>query len=412
MDGMGHPLLAETTAILSRLVAFNTEPIFSNRDLVRWVADYLASHGINCKIKTTHTPPPHATPADDNAANGIAKDTLHTVIGPAVDGGVVLSGHTDVVNATAQVWQSSPFGLVEKGGRLYARGSCDMKGFIACVLAQVPRFAAADLKRPLHIALSRDEEIGSVGMPDMLALIGESGLTPAAAVVGEPTEMAVVAGHKAGYEVRTRFSGVAAHSAIPQAGCSATVPAAQFAVFLDTLTREFAAAPVAGTLFDPPHGIINVGRLQGGVAFNIVAEACEVFWHYRPLPEDDHRAVYQRIVDYAEREFLPAMQASGHAGVGIRHDVAAYYDGLPVDAQSPAVRLASELLDVNSFSVAPYGADAGAFYHAGIPAVLVGPGSIAQAHKPDEFIAISELEKCLAFLDRLTARQCQPNGVA
>lgn len=373
-------------SLLAELVAFNTESSRSNLALVRRAESVLSDVGA-------------ATAVKKNAAGD--KASLFATIGPAVSGGVVLSGHSDVVDALKQTWRSPPFELTEADGRLHARGACDMKGFVACALAQAPAFAAAKLKRPLHVALSRDEEIGSIGMPDMLAMIAQTGLSPAAAIVGEPTRMRVVSGHKAGYEMRTTFTGVAAHSSLPAAGASAIVPAARFAVFLAALSESMARTPAAGSPFEPPHGIINVGIVRGGSARNIVADHCEVQWHYRPLPEDDAAGVVAQAERYCEEELLPMMRVNGHAAE-IKTITDAYYPGLAPRPGGSAVRLAQTLLDDDSPpAVAPYGADAGYFQQAGIPAVLVGPGDIAQAHKPDEFIAVSELERCLRFLDAL-----------
>ena len=384
---MSHPLLSNTVSLLTTLTSFNTESELSNLELVRHVDGYLRDAGIKTTIKK-----------DDSGD----KASLLAVMGPANDGGVVLSGHTDVVSVRGQHWQTPPFELSEKDGRLHARGACDMKGFIACVLAQAPAFAAATLKKPALIALSRDEEIGSVGMPDMLALIRESGLSPAAAVVGEPTRMRVVAGHKSGFEMRTIFTGIAAHSSTPDDGVSATVPAARFVVFLADLSARMAATPTVESPFNPPYGIINIGIIRGGNARNIIADRCEVQWHYRPLPQDDAAAVVAEAQRHAEKVLLPMMRGGGHpAKVETVTDAA--YPGLLPQPQSAAVLLAQQLLGEDGFSVAPYGADAGYFQQAGIPAVIVGPGDIAQAHKPDEFIAVDELERCLHFLDKLLA---------
>lgn len=385
---MPHPLLPQTISLLSRLASHNTQTARPNLELVEEVRAYLRQQELEAEVAL-----------DDSGQ----KATLLCTIGPKVDGGVVLSGHTDVVDALGQTWQSPPFELVERDNRLYARGACDMKGFIACVLAQAPAFAAARLKAPVHIALSRDEEIGSVGMPQMLEMIRASALAPMAAIVGEPTEMKIVAGHKAGYEMLTIFHGVAAHSSMPRAGTSATVPAARFAVFLAELSDEMSRAPAAGSPFEPPHGIINVGILRGGTGKNIVADRCVVDWHYRPLPGDDVEQVIGRARRYAMDTLLPQMRAGGHPAE-IEFLTESSYPGLLPQEDSPALQLARQLTGERDYGVAPFGADSGYFQEAGIPAVLLGPGSIAQAHKPDEYIEIAQLSQCLDFLDALRAR--------
>lgn len=386
---MPHSLLPQAITLLTQLTAHNTESSRPNLQLVSEVETYLRGHNLPVQVALDETR---------------QKATLLCTIGPAVNDGVVLSGHTDVVDALGQTWQTPPFELTQKDdGCLYARGACDMKGFIACVLAAAPAFAAANLARPVHIALSRDEEIGSVGMPQMLDLLRESGLKPAAAVVGEPTEMKIIAGHKAGHEMVTIFHGAEAHSSMPSAGSSATVPAARFAVFLDELSQEMAAQPVAGSLFNPPHGSINVGIVHGGTAKNIIAGKCMVDWHYRSLPGEDASVVVERARRFAMEELLPQMRAGGHKAE-IEFIEESNYPGLQPLPDSPALKLVQELLGQEEYGVVPFGADSGHFQQGGIPAVLVGPGSIRQAHKPDEFVAIAQLEACLGFLDSLRQR--------
>lgn len=382
---MSHPLLAASIAILSDLVSYNTRSDLSNIELVEWIANYLDSHDI--KSSTLY-----------NEEGD--KLTLLANIGPEVEGGVVLSGHTDVVDALNQTWQTDPFTLSKTDDALFARGACDMKGFIACVLAQAPTFAQAKIKLPIHIALSRDEEIGCIGVDDVLKLMSNKNVKPSMAIVGEPTNMGIVAGHKAGYEAVTTFQGVAAHSAMPAKGYNANLPAAQFCLFIDQLSESMAANPHPDTLFDPPHGVINIGIIEGGSGINIVAGKCTVSWHYRPLPDEDGEAVMQQITDHLQQKLLPMMQKSGHP-VAITTKVKGAYPGLVPDVQSPAFLLAQKLTGQTDYSVAPFGADAGHFQQAGIPSIIVGPGSIEQAHKPDEFIKISEMENCLLFLDKL-----------
>ncbi len=383
---MAHPLLSQTISLLSQLTAHNTVSSLSNVQLVQEVEQYLSAQNLN------------ATVALDESGE---KASLLCTIGPAVDGGVVLSGHTDVVDALGQTWSTpSPFTLTERDGRLHARGACDMKGFIACVLAAAPTFAAATLKKPIHIALSRDEEIGSVGMPQMLDMIREGGNTPAAAIVGEPTKMQIIAGHKAGYEMLTIFKGVAAHSSMPTVGSSATVPAARFAVFLDELSKEMAQSPDLESPFVPPYGLINVGIIQGGTGKNIVADKCIVDWHYRPLPQDNPEEIVERARRYAYDVLLPQMQEHGHPAE-IDFIQESFYPGLLPQKDSPALQLVQTLLQKQQYDVAPFGADSGFFQQAGISAVLVGPGNIEQAHKPDEYIEIEQLSQCLHFLDDL-----------
>lgn len=382
---MTHPLLPAAIDLLSRLTSHNTESSRPNLQLVEEVRAYLQSHRLESTVAL-----------DDTGQ----KASLLCTIGPQADGGVVLSGHTDVVDALGQRWQTPPFDLTEKNGRLHARGACDMKGYIACVLAAAPQFAAAAIARPVHIALSRDEEIGSVGMPQMLDMIKDGGMRPAIALVGEPTEMRIIAGHKAGHEMLTEFTGSEAHSSMPAAGTSATVPAARFVDFLARLSDDMAQQPVPGSPFNPPHGSINIGIIRGGTAKNIIAGKCVVDWHYRSLPDEDAEDIIGRARRYAMEELLPQMRAAGHpADIAFMEESS--YPGLSPSADSPAVQLAQQLLGEDGFGVVSFGADSGHFQQDGIPAVLVGPGSINQAHKPDEFIEIDQLDKCLHYLDTL-----------
>ena len=270
-------------------------------------------------------------------------------------GRAICPDNTDVVDALGQKWQTAPFEMSEKDGKLYGRGSCDMKGFIACVLASLPDFLAADLHLPVHVALSRDEELGSIGMKDMLALIKESQHRPAVAIVGEPTRMAVVAGHKAGCEMRTVFTGYEAHSSMPDAGVSAVLYAARFVVFLEQLSARMAASPLAGSLFSPPYGTINTGILRGGTALNIIAGSCEVMWHYRPLPTDNADTVLQEVEKYLYEELLQQMRASGHPAE-INNEIIARYPGLSPSPDSPAVMLAQTLSGISDYAVVPFGA--------------------------------------------------------
>ena len=377
------PHLRQAVALLGDLIAIDTSQPRPTLPLIKLAVKKLRSAGASCRVSSG------------------AKGAIFATIGPLrAPGGVILSAHADVVETRGQKWKTPPFVMTRDGDRLYGRGACDMKGFIACVLAMAPMFGAAKLRRPLHFALSSDEEIGSVGMPDVLKLMRESGAKPALAIVGEPTRMTPVAGHKAGFEMKTIFRGVAAHSATPDQGVSAVAEAARFAVFLEELTARMAREKNPDSPFHPPHGIINAGVIRGGVARNIIAGECELEWHYRPLPEDDSRKILTEVEAYLD-DAQERMRRGGHSSAQVENRTESSYPGLRVDEDSPALSLARRLLGRDDWDTAPYGADAGYFQKAGIPAALAGPGDIAQAHKPDEYIESSELEKCLDFLDAL-----------
>ena len=379
------PRLRQAISLLGELVAFDTSQPRPTLPLIKLAVKKLRAAGASCRVSSG------------------AKGAIFATIGPLrAAGGVILSAHADVVDARGQKWKTPPFVMTRDGDRLYGRGTCDMKGFIACALAAAPMFGEAKLKRPLHFALSSDEEIGSVGMPDLLKLMRESGAKPALAIVGEPTRMIPVAGHKAGFEMKTIFRGVAAHSATPDQGVSAVAEAARFAVFLEELTARMAREKNPDSPFHPPHGVINAGLIRGGTARNIIAGECELEWHYRPLPEDDSGKILAEVEAYLEAA-QERMRGGGHASARVENLKESSYPGLRVEEDSPALALARRLLGRDDWTTAPYGADAGYFQAAGIPAALAGPGDIAQAHKPDEYIESSELEKCLEFLDALRA---------
>ena len=378
-------LLAQTRAILADLVAFESVTETSNLDIVRYIEARLARLGIESELTF------------DGARE---KANLCATFGRDGDGGVALSGHTDVVPAGVG-WSAPPFRLTEKDGKLFARGAADMKGFIACALACAPAFAAARLRRPIHLALSFDEESRSAGAPILVAAMRQK-RAPAAAIVGEPTMMKIVAGHKAGFEATTDFFGVAAHASDPRAGVNAAFFAARFVCEIEAMALECARRPRPRSDFEPPYSTLSVGVVVGGVARNMLPQTCEVAWEYRPLPDEDAAAAVARIEKIVAR--LDGEMRAQNPRAGAKNRFIDSYPGLPFEPDSPALRLARELLPEGGCEVVAYGADAGCFHRGGIPAVLAGPGDIAQAHKPDEFVAVAQLAECLDFLSRLQAR--------
>ena len=378
-------LLAQTRAILADLVAFESVTETSNLDIVRYIEARLARLGIESELTF------------DGARE---KANLCATFGRDGDGGVALSGHTDVVPAGVG-WSAPPFRLTEKDGKLFARGAADMKGFIACALACAPAFAAARLRRPIHLALSFDEESRSAGAPILVAAMRQK-RAPAAAIVGEPTMMKIVAGHKAGFEATTDFFGVAAHASDPRAGVNAAFFAARFVCEIEAMALECARRPRPQSDFEPPYSTLSVGVVAGGVARNMLPQTCEVAWEYRPLPDEDAAAAVARIEKIVAR--LDGEMRAQNPRAGAKNRFIDSYPGLPFEPDSPALRLARELLPEGGCEVVAYGADAGCFHRGGIPAVLAGPGDIAQAHKPDEFVAVAQLAECLDFMSRLQAR--------
>lgn len=383
--------LAETKEILSRLVAFESVSGRPNLDIVDYISSYLAGFGIASSISCDET---------GERAN------LYATIGPEVDGGVVLNGHTDVVPVTGQSWTSDPFILAERNGRLYGRGAVDMKGFLACMLAMVPRFQAHDLSRPIHVSFCFDEEIGGFGAPILVGDILSKPMQPRAAIVGEPTSLGLVSGHKAGLELRTEIIGFEAHASNPAKGANAIEAAGLMVARIVKTGRRMAATPVEGSLFDPPYSTVNVGKIGGGAARNITAGSCGFDWEIRPLPGVDPYAILAEITTFAEAVLLPPMQSVAQQAQ-IVTVVEADVPALMADENSEAVCLIRALTGTNSSSVVAFGTDGGHFERGGISTVIYGPGSIDQAHKPDEFIEVSQIEQCLGFLQKLAEHQAR-----
>jgi acetylornithine deacetylase len=374
-------------AILERLVGFDTVSAKSNLDLVGWVADYLDGFGIEAALTRN---------AEGTKAN------LYATLGPAGRGGIILSGHTDVVPVAGQAWTSDPFRLEARGERLYGRGSADMKGFIALVLALVPQALAAPLQIPLHIALSYDEEVGCLGVPALIRGLPEGAARPLLAIIGEPSGMQVANAHKGIHFLRTRLTGHEAHSSMPERGVNAIAAAAEIIVEIGRLAAQCRAAAGADSRFDPPYTSFNIGRIAGGEAVNIIARDCAFDWEFRPVPGEDAAALRRRIDDFVSADLLPRMRAQ-YPGAAVETETMALVPPLVPDPGSPAEVLARHLTGANDTTTIAFATEAGLFQAAGIPAVICGPGSIEVAHQPDEFITREELAAGRTFLDRLLA---------
>lgn len=326
---------------------------------------------------------------------------LFATIGPDVDGGIILSGHTDVVPVEGQDWSADPFLMREHDGKLHGRGTCDMKGFIACALAIAPKFAAAELKKPLHFAFTYDEEIGCLGAKVMLkALREESPCRPAICIVGEPTGMKVIEGHKGCCETTTRFGGLEGHGSMPSAGVNAVEYAARYINELLAIGEDLKPRAPVDSRFEPPWTTINIGAIKGGVAFNVIPNTCQIDWEFRPINRADNDFVRNRINSYAKDKLLPAMRAV-HPDATLETEIVGDVVGLEPMDDSEAVALAQELTGGNSVELVPFGTEAGLFQELGISTVVCGPGYIAQAHKPDEFVEKTQMQACLDMLGGL-----------
>mgnify|MGYP001291980914 CR=1 FL=1 len=365
---------------LARLVSFDTTSRNSNTDLIDHVAAWLAAHGIASQ----------RVASDDGS-----KASLFATIGPAVPGGIVLSGHTDVVPVDDQAWSSDPFALAARDGLLFGRGACDMKGFIACVLALVPEVCRLPLKVPLHLAFSYDEEVGCLAAPALIEALLASVPRPAFAVIGEPTEMRVVQAHRGIASFETVVTGRAGHSSKPDAGVNAIFAAAASIGALTALAREDGRGQEPGE-----RTTVNVGRIEGGTAVNIIAGHCRFLWECRSYDELSAERLRRGLDDWASRELLPQLRlVAPEADVSTRPKVSA--PPLLVLPDSPAVAVALALSGQNGAESIAYASEAGLFQQSGVPAVVIGPGSVSQAHQPDEFVEGTQLEQCLGFLRRL-----------
>lgn len=380
--------VAAALEILARLVAFDTTSRHSNLALVAWVEDFLRERGI----------------ASTRVANADAsKANLYALIGPCVAGGMVLSGHTDVVPVDGQPWNSDPWLLSEREGKLFGRGTADMKSFLALALAHVDVALAAPLQRPLILAFSYDEEIGCLGVPSMIAEIVRELPRPEAAIIGEPTSMKVVSAHKGVRSFIVEVIGREGHSSLPHAGVSAVMEALKL---MNWVVEEGRAAMLTPhPHFHPPGPTMTIGRVEGGTAANILARRCEFVFDLRAPETEQADAIEARFRDVAARLDAEIKTRAPEGGVTItrRSNTA----GLAIERDSAAEALARALTGDNETRAVSYAAEAGLFQRAGIPAIVCGPGSIEQAHQPDEWIERSQIEAGARFMEKLIARLCE-----
>ena len=374
--------------MLEKLISFNTVSDRSNLDLIRFVEEYLGEFGIS----SVRVPDETGT-----------KAALHALVGPAVDGGVVLSAHTDVVPVAGQNWSHDPFSATVSDGKLYGRGSADMKGFAATVLAKVPDILAANLKKPIHIALSYDEEVGCFGAPPLAKDMLARGPQPAFVIVGEPTNMRVVTGHKGIAVFKTIIRGHPAHSSQLHRGVSAISAAAKLITWLDARTAENKANAAPDSPFEPPYTTLHSGVIKGGEAHNITAQHCEFFTDIRLLPGDDAETWIDAYKAFIESDVLPDMLDIS-ADCSITIEQIALVPGLSEEVDGLAETEVRRLTGDNSRHVVVYATEGGIFQEHGLSTVVCGPGSIDQAHQADEFIELAELDRCADFLDRLLTR--------
>ncbi|URK17922.1 acetylornithine deacetylase [Thalassospira sp. GO-4] len=331
------------------------------------------------------------------------KANLYATIGPAVNGGVILSGHSDVVPTEGQNWASDPYDINIRDGKLYGRGSCDMKGFLACLLAKAETFKNADLRVPIHLAFTYDEEVGCLGVPSLVEAINNLPHKPAMCIVGEPTEMKVITQHKGKYSARAHFTGRSGHSSLPGEGVNAVEFASEFVVFLRKLGRQCRDEGPHDDEFTPNHTTFHTGVIKGGTQLNIIPQNCFVDFEFRNLPNDDRDALKARIFDYLDNTLIPEMRET-YDDVGVEIEVISDMPGLATGDDEEVTKLVMALTGANTTGKVSFGTEAGVFSAMGdIPTVVCGPGNIEQAHKPDEFIELDQLGRCEVFLDKLLA---------
>jgi acetylornithine deacetylase len=379
--------LSRIIDVIARLVSFDTESTKSNLDLISWVEDYVRPFG----ARVSRTP---------NEARD--KTTLCVTIGPVRDGGVVLSGHTDVVPVEGQAWASDPYRLRQAEGKLFGRGTCDMKAFCAIALGHVPVFHKAGLKVPIHILLSYDEEVTSRGSIAAIEEFGKSMPLAAAAIVGEPTMMRVADAHKSISTYLTTVHGFEAHSSKPMLGANAISGACELVNELNRFGMKLESEIDESGRFEPGYSTINIGTIHGGTARNILARECKFLWEFRGLPGIRQDLALRHMEGHAQATVLPKLRRyteNAHIGTEIGTEV----PGLLPEPGSSAEKLTLKLSQTKETVAMPFATEAGQFQIRGIPTVLCGPGNVDQAHQPNEFIAIDQIVSCMGFMQRLSS---------
>ena len=378
-----------STEILDRLVAFDTTSRNSNLKLIGWIQSYLDGFGVPYRLS--------------HDATG-EKANLHAIIGPHGPGGIALSGHVDTVPVEGQAWSTDPFQLRREAGRLVGRGSADMKGFVACCLAAVPGFQSAGLRRPIHLFISYNEEVDCSGARRLVVDLAESGQSPALCIVGEPTSMQPILGHKGRLAADVTVRGRAGHSSAPARGVNAVFAASEAVAWIAAEQRRIMAEGPFAPGFDPPHTTVHVGMMSGGTILNIIPERASFRMEWRVIPGDDAFAGLEKLRQHVASAIEPAMHAVDPT-TGFTITPSDWLPGLSLDPDHDLAGMVRQLTGSNSTGYVSYGTEAGLYEEAGIPSIVCGPGDIAQAHTPDEWILESQLAACDGFLRRLAAQQ-------
>lgn len=378
--------LTRTKDLLRHLISYPTISTDSNLALIGFMADVLATCGAEVEVL--------ASPCGTKA-------NLFATMGPKdVNGGILLSGHSDVVPVTDQEWSSDPFTLIERDDKLFGRGACDMKGFIAAVLAMAPHYAERVAGRPMHFAFTHDEETGCLGAQDLARVLQDRGLVPGVAIIGEPTMMRIIEGHKGCYEYSTHFHGLEGHGSAPDLGVNAVEAAVRYVHLLLQLKDQLRLRAPDDSIFDPPCTTVNVGQLHGGTAHNIIASKAQVDWEMRPVQTSDADFVKEALRQYCDDVLLPQMRAV-YPEASVELEVIGEVAGLIPTRENEAREILRELTGANGTDVVAFGTEAGLFQSLGTDVVVCGPGSIEQAHKADEFVSLDQMTQCLTMLERL-----------
>lgn len=374
--------------LIDRLISFDTTSRNSNLALIGFIQEYLDDLGVESVL----------TYDEDGC-----KANLYASLGPVDRPAIVLSGHTDVVPVDGQDWNTDPFQMTRRDERLYGRGTADMKSFIAVCLGFAPTIIKRNLHTPIHFAFSFDEEVGCAGVPRLLAQLAKSPVLPRACIIGEPTEMRVIRGHKGKLSQRCRVRGLECHSGLTHLGVNAVEAAAETIGYLKNMARRFRDQGPYDAELTPPYHTVHTGVIHGGNALNIVPRECWFDFEFRCLPEYDPKELAEEIHRYAEEQLLPEMH-SVSGDTGFTWEPLSGFPGLDTDENSEVVHLAKSCTGANTTGKVSFGTEAGLFHQTGIPAVVCGPGSIEHAHKPNEYIAIEQVKRCEEFMTRLLDR--------
>lgn len=383
-----HRLLADTIALLDTLIAFPTLSGKTNLEMIEYCAQYLTTNGAEVTIWKN----PDGKRANCLASFG-AKNSQLTK-------GIVLSGHGDVVPVKGQNWSSDPFILTQKGNRLYGRGTCDMKGFIAAAMTFGKSIKNQPLNRPLSIAITYDEETGCFGAQQLVEDLTKAAIKPSVCIIGEPTNLGVIEGHKGCYEYATHFKGLASHGSLPDQGVNAIEYAALYIAKLMELREQLKNSPPEGIGFNPPYTTLQIGQISGGVSRNTIAGDCTVDWEMRPVKIEDADFIKTSIDEYVSTSLLPSMR-EGDPKADINTQTIAEVIGLRPTSKSEAKEICMSLTGSQEAGLVSFGTEAGLYQQIDISTVVCGPGSIEQAHKPDEYIEIEQLDQCLKMLENL-----------